>query len=68
MYACLRENTSPNFRDRPLSHPSEETAKKYFYDTNLLTIQEVEKLFPESNIYYERFLAFIKSYYIIYKK
>lgn len=50
-----------------LSKPSKGTIDEYFWGTNLLYKKEIRSLFPNSEIYTEKFLCLPKSYYIIEK-
>jgi hypothetical protein len=49
---------------RLLSHPSAATLRSYWWDTQLLTEQEVRDIFPQAEILTERVLGLVKSYYI----
>ena len=50
-----------------LSRPNETTFSQYFDGTQLLTRQEVTKLFPTANIYTERFAGLSKSHLIFWE-
>ena len=47
-----------------LSKPSKDTIDAYFHGTFLLREGELRKLFPDCEIYYERFLGMVKSYVV----
>ena len=52
---------------RLLSRPSPETMSSYWWGTQLLTKREIQSLFPEDVIQYEKIFLMTKSYYVISK-
>jgi len=51
---------------RLLGRPSREQVKQYYYNIQLLKKTELEELFPDCSLHYERFCGLIKSYYITF--
>jgi len=50
---------------RLLSRPSQDVIHSYFWNTALLSRQDVEALFPNGQVLEERFFGFLKSYYVL---
>jgi len=50
---------------RLLSGPTQKNISDYWWGTQLLTMREMQSLFPTSTIRFEKFLGITKSYYVI---
>lgn len=50
---------------RLLSRPSQKTVRSYFWETNLLSLKEIQNLTPHAIIIRERLLGFTKSFIAI---
>ncbi len=50
---------------RLLARPDDATIREYWWGTQLLTGQEVQRLFPDDDIVAERFMGLTKSYYVV---